>query len=446
MVFTASVMANVSLPNFFSSGMVLQRNSEVKLWGWGNPKEDIKITPSWNNQVYQTVTASTAQWVLTIPTPKEGGPYTISIKGYNEIILKDILIGEVWLCSGQSNMEMAVSWGIDNGEEEAQKANNPNIRFFAVPKISAAFPQNNLPGNWQNCTPETMRYNSAVAYFFAQRLQQDLGNIPIGLIISAWGGSPAEIWVPESIILKDDVLLKAAQKLAPSEYSPVEPGSAFNAMINPLIGYKMAGVIWYQGESNVGSTVYEKTFATLIQTWRELWKDSFPFYYAQIAPFQSGENHFCGVEIRNAQRKVLQLPNTAMVVTSDISTIDDIHPKNKKAVGVRLANLALVNIYKTTSVIASGPLFRSVMTKKGKLVLNFDFAKGLKFKGNSNQFEIAGKDGIYYPAQAKIVKETIELQSEQVEHPQKVRFAWGNTAQSNLFNEADLPASSFESE
>ena len=135
-----------------------------------------------------------------------------------------------------------------------------------------------------------------------------------------------------------------------------------------------------------------------------------------------------------------------MVVTSDISTIDDIHPKNKKAVGVRLANLALVNIYKTTSVIASGPLFRSVMTKKGKLVLNFDFAKGLKFKGNSNQFEIAGKDGIYYPAQAKIVKETIELQSEQVEHPQKVRFAWGNTAQSNLFNEADLPASSFESE
>lgn len=444
--FNSSVFANVSLPDFFADGMILQRNAEVKIWGWGNPKEEIVVTPSWNGKVYRTVTSRTAKWELRIPTPKEGGPYTINIKGYDEITLKDILIGEVWLCSGQSNMEMAVSWGIENGEEEAKMANYPNIRFFNIPKTSAAFPQNNLLGTWQKCTPDTMRYNSAIAYFFAKRLQQDLSNVPVGLIISAWGGTPAEVWIPADVIQKDEVLLQASQKLTPSEYGPIEPGSTFNAMINPLIGYNIAGVIWYQGESNVGSTVYDQTLATLISSWRELWKETFPFYYVQIAPFKSGENNFCGVEIRNAQRKVLQLPGTAMVVTSDISTIDDVHPKDKKSVGVRLANLALVNIYKTSSIIANGPLFKSKLIQKGKLTLFFDYAEGLKFKGNMNQFEIAGEDNIYYPAKAKIVKQTIELESVKVPSPQKVRFAWGNTVQSNLFNMADLPASSFTSE
>lgn len=440
-------MANVTLPNFFSDGMVLQRNTEVKIWGWGNPKEEIKVIPSWNSTVYQTITKNTANWEISIPTPKEGGPYTITINGYNEIILKDILIGEVWLCSGQSNMEMAVTWGIKNGEEEAQKANNPTIRYFAVPKASATSPQNNVLGSWQHCTPETMRYNSAVAYFFAQRLQQELKNVPIGLMISAWGGTPAEIWIPEKSVQDSEALSNASQKLAPSEYGPIEPGRAFNAMINPLVGYKIAGVIWYQGESNVGSTVYEETFGTLIKVWRNLWKGQFPFYYAQIAPFVCGENNFSSVIIRNAQRKVLHLPNTGMVVTSDISTTDDVHPKDKKPVGVRLANLALANVYKTTSALASGPLFKTFKVEKHKLTVVFEYAEGLYFKDHQiNQFEIAAKDGIFYPADAKIIKDTIELHSSKVSNPDKVRFAWGNTAQSNLFNKANLPASSFISE
>ena len=269
--------ANVTLPNIFGDNMVLQRNSEVKIWGWGNPKEEIKLVSSWNNQEYSTVASNQAKWELTIKTPEAGGPFTISIKGYNEVILKNILIGEVWLCSGQSNMEMSASWGIDNGDEEVKNAADPNIRFFTVPKLTAASPQNNLLGNWTESTPETMKYFSAVGYFFAKRLREDLKNVPIGLISSNWGGTPAEIWMPEEVINSDPILLENAKKLNEQEYGPHQPGRAYNAMIHPIAGFKIAGTLWYQGESNVGSLVYDKTLGALITSWRKEWKEnSFP--------------------------------------------------------------------------------------------------------------------------------------------------------------------------
>ena len=336
-------MANISLPNIFSDNMVLQRNSDVKIWGWANPKEEVKITPSWNNQEFKTVANSYAYWEITIPTPKEGGPFSIVFKGYNELVLKNILIGEVWLCSGQSNMEMSASWGIENGDEEVKNATNSNIRFFTVPKLTATTPQNNFSGNWVESSPETMKNFSSVAYFFAKRVQEDLKNVPIGLISSNWGGTSAEVWMPETVFKKDPELLKATADYKPNEYCPVEPTLTFNAMINPLVGFKIAGTIWYQGESNVGSVIYDKTFSTLISSWRTLWNDEFPFYFVQIAPYQYGENHFGGAEVRDFQRRTLQLSKTGMAITSDISPIDDIHPKNKKSVGIRLANLALAN-------------------------------------------------------------------------------------------------------
>ncbi|MBS7233135.1 sialate O-acetylesterase [Flavobacterium psychroterrae] len=448
LMISSTMMANVTLPNIFGDNMVLQRNSEVKIWGWANPKEEIKLISSWNNQEYKVVANNQAKWELYIKTPEAGGPYTISIKGYNEVVLKNILIGEVWVCSGQSNMEMSVSWGIDNGEEEMKNATNPNIRFFTVPKLTATSPQNNLLGNWAESTPETMKNFSAIGYFFAKRLQEDLKNVPIGLISSNWGGTPAEIWMPEEVVQNDPVLLENAKKLNEQEYGPRQPGRAYNAMIYPFVGFKIAGTLWYQGESNVGSLVYDKTLSALITSWRKAWNDEFPFYFVQIAPYKTGSNNFSNVTVRDSQRKILkEVPKAGMVVISDISDTIDIHPKNKKDVGIRLANLALAETYKFNLGLVNSPLFKGLKIDKNKAIVSFDYSDGLYFKNKtSNQFELAGADGIFYPAEASLKNNQLILVSKKVAAPAKVRFAWGNTIQSDLFNKANLPASCFIAE
>ena len=448
LIFSNTASANVTLPNIFSDNMVLQRNSEVTFWGFANPQEEVVITPSWNKETYKIKASNQAKWEIVIPTPKEGGPYTITIKGYNEIFLKNILIGEVWICSGQSNMEMNASWGIENGDEAVKNALNPNIRFFLVPKLTATTPQNNISGTWTECSPETMKYFSAVGYFFGKRLQEELKNVPIGLISSNWGGTPAEIWMPEEVIQNDAVLLEAAKTRKEESYGPNQPGRAFNAMIYPLTKFKIAGALWYQGESNVGSTVYDKTLSGLITSWRKLWKYDFPFYFVQIAPYKYGEDHFSGAIIRDAQRKALQeVPNTGMVVTSDISPIDDIHPKDKKSVGIRLANLALANTYKANTALVNGPLYKGISIEKNKITATFDYAEGLYFKDKkADLFEVAGADNVFYKANAVIKNNTVVLQSDKVKAPVKVRYAWKNTDQATLFNKANLPASSFITE
>lgn len=441
-------MANVSLPAIFNDNMVLQRNSEVVIWGWGNPSEEIKIKPSWDNQEYTIKANNQARWEVKVKTTKEGGPYTISIKGYNEVVLKNILLGEVWLLSGQSNMEMSASWGIKNGDEEVQKANYPNIRFFTVPKLTAETPQNNLLGNWTECSPESMKYFSAVGYFFAKQLHTDLKDVPIGLISSNWGGTPAEIWIAEDVVNNDETLSSNAKKLNEQEYGPRMPGRAYNAMIYPLEKFKIAGALWYQGESNVGSSTYDQTLSALITSWRKAWKEDFPFYFVQIAPYKTGTNNYSNVTLRNSQRKVLnQVKNTGMVVISDVSDTIDIHPKDKKSVGIRLANLALKETYKTNSNLVNGPLYKSVKADKNKIVVDFDAAEGLHFLDRKDtQFEIAGADDVYFSAEATIKSNQVILTSKKVKEPVKVRFAWGNTIQSNLFNKANLPASCFISE
>jgi sialate O-acetylesterase len=448
LIFSNAASANVTLPNMFSDNMVLQRNSEVTIWGFANPQEEVVITPSWNNETYKVKASNQAKWELNIPTPKEGGPYTITIKGYNEIVLKNILIGEVWICSGQSNMEMNASWGIANGDEAVKNAVNPNIRLFLVPKLTATAPQNNISGTWTECSPETMKYFSAVGYFFGKRLQEELKNVPIGLISSNWGGTPAEIWMPEGVIQNDAVLLEAAKTRKEESYGPNQPGRAFNAMIYPLTKFKIAGALWYQGESNVGSAVYDKTLSGLITSWRQLWKYDFPFYYVQIAPYKYGEDHFGGSVIRDAQRKVLQeVPSTGMVVTSDISPTDDIHPKDKKSVGIRLANLALANTYKTNTALVNGPLYKGIKIEMNKITVTFDYTEGLYFKDKkADLFEVAGADNVFYKANAVIKNNTVVLQSDKVKAPVKVRYAWKNTDQATLFNKANLPASSFITE
>lgn len=447
-LFSVSALANVSLPSFFSDNMVLQRNSKVKIWGWASPFEEITIKPGWTTEEYKVMPTTDAYWEVKIKTPEAGGPYTISFKGYNEVLLKNVMLGEVWFCSGQSNMEWTPNQGIDNAEAEIANANYPNIRFFAAPKLSAPYPQINVPGNWKVCTPETMRYFSAIGYFFAERLQKELKNIPIGIINSSWGGSPAEVWIPEAFIAKYPVIAAAAAALKPVEWSPVKGGRTYNAMIYPFVGYKVKGMLWYQGESNVGSEVYDKTLGGLIQSWREAWKDDFPFYFVQIAPYKYDGGDYQGVTIRDAQRKVLQaVPNTGMVAINDISTTEDIHPRNKRPVADRLANLVLHDVYGLDKGIVNGPLYKSLKADNNKLTVYFDNAQGLHFKGKaSTQFEIAGSDGVFHTAQAKIVKNTIVLTSKEVSKPVHARYAWHNTATADVFNNAALPMSSFKSE
>jgi len=442
--------ANVVLPSFFSDNMVLQRNAPVKLWGWSHPNEEITVTTGWDNKEYKIKGSNQATWSLNVQTPGAGGPYTIKFKGYNEVTLNNVMLGEVWLCSGQSNMEWTPNAGITGGEAEIAKANYPDIRFFTVPKLTAKFPQQNLPGNWQACSPETMKHFSAIGYFFAQRLQQDLKGVAIGVINSSWGGTPAEIWFPEEAIAADPILSQAAAKLKPAEWGPHEPGRAWNAMVNPLAGYRIAGALWYQGESNVGSEVYNKTLAGLITSWRKAWSYDFPFYYVQIAPYNYDgyPDADWGVKVRDAQRRVLnEVPNTAMAVISDVGNLTDIHPRDKKPVGIRLANIALNKIYGTNKAVAESPLYKDFTVKGNKLTVHFNNAQGLHFAGKtSTLFEIAGADGKFYPASAKLEKDAVVVSSAQVSRPVKVRYGWKNAAVSDLFNSANLPASSFTSE
>jgi sialate O-acetylesterase len=359
-----SAFANLTLPDFFSSGMVLQQNASVKMWGSGKTSEPISVTTSWNQKKYISKVDVNGKWTMEIETPIYGGPYEIKISGYNEIVLKDILIGEVWVVSGQSNMEWSAASGIDNAEAEVQKANFPKLRLFTVNHATASSPQNNLSGDWKVCTPESMRNFSAIGYYFAKHIYENI-QVPVGIINTSWGGTPAEAWTPEESIKADAVLHKDALSLKEVPWGPVKTAVIYNAMLAPLAGLKIKGFLWYQGESNVSNAAhYDKLLNTLISSWRKAWAEELPFYYVQIAPYKYG-NPEEGVMLRNAQRMVESTSKTAMVTISDIGNIDDIHPKNKKDVGERLGNVALKNLYSAYKGDVSGPKLLLYESKKG---------------------------------------------------------------------------------
>jgi sialate O-acetylesterase len=444
--FLQAVNANVTLPEIFSDNMVLQQKSDIILWGWAKAGENIVIKADWMDQEVKVVTSVQGTWKVTIKTPAAGGPFNIRIKGRNEVILKNVLIGEVWLVSGQSNMEMSAEWGINNGEEEIKNANYPEIRLFTVSTSTSLYPQEHLAGRWVVCTPEEMKPFSAIGYFFARKLFKELG-VPVGIINSSWGGTPAESWMPEEATQKNDFLREAASKQKVVPWGPVEPARIYNAMINPLIPYRIAGVLWYQGEANtINAYAYKAMLSALITSWRIKWGYDFPFYFAQIAPYKYG-NPFEGVLVRDAERRALEVPNTGMAVLSDLCDTTDIHPKNKQDAALRLANIALNRYYGKFVGDDSGPLFKAMTVDKNKAIISFDHNAGLHATGDKlTYFEIAGEDKIFYPAEAKIKDGQVIVQSKKVKSPVAVRFAWKNTAVPNLFNGANLPASCFVSE
>lgn len=446
-IFAGCAKANVIVPAIFSDHMVLQQNTSITIWGWAKALEEVKITVSWDAaKEYKTVTDVSSSWSFTIETPKAGGPYQITIQGYNTIVIDDVLIGEVWLGSGQSNMEWTPAMKIDGGEEEKAKANYPEIRFFTVLPWAESTPQKHVAGKWVVCTPESMYHFSALMYFFGRELHSKL-TVPVGLICSAWGGSPAEAWMPEFVFERDNTLKQSANTLTPVRWSPVEPARLYNTMIYPLIPYTIKGALWYQGEANTGNAVhYQRTLTALITSWRASWGYEFPFYMVQIAPWSGyGPDNVSGAVVRDQQRKTMEsVSNTGLVVVSDIGNLEDIHPRNKVDVGKRLAAWALHHDY-GFNIAYSGPLYQYHEIKKDKVILYFKHSEGglVARGGELKEFEIYDGNK-WLPVPAKIKGTTVELAIKSAGMLKGIRFGYKNNSNPNLFNKAQLPASCFE--
>lgn len=434
----SSSNAPLRLHALFSDHMVLQRDASVPIWGWAEPGETVTVSPAWGDAVEGTASES-GRWSVSVRTPDAGGPSTMSVATSDTTItIQDIVFGEVWVGSGQSNMEMPLSgWPpndlIDGSETAIATANFPMIRMFTVERTVSLIPKDDVNGKWIVASLETVGEFSATAHFFAKALHAGL-DVPIGIIHSSWGGTPAEAWVPGFETVNEPVEQNS-------------PSMLFNGMIAPIVPYAMKGVIWYQGESNVGrGKQYETLFPTLIRSWRSQWGlGDFPFYYVQIAPFKYGESEPSpAAELREAQRLTLSLPNTGMVVTTDIGNPTNIHPANKKDVGERLALWALSRTY-GQELVYSGPLADRADFAGRQVVVHFQHVgSGLVAKnGPLTDFELAGADGVFHPAKAIISGETVVVTSIKVTQPVAIRFGWREAAQPNLFNKEGLPASSF---
>ncbi len=487
--------AQVTLPAIISDNMVLQQKVRVPIWGWSAPGE--KITVKFAGQSKIDTADTRGRWNINLEPIQAGGPFEMTISGGNTIKLHNILIGEVWICSGQSNMEWPVSLA-ENAEQEILKSAFSNIRLFKVKKEAATKPMNNCSGLWLPCEPSSVSGFSAVGYFFGRELDKQL-NLPIGLIDASWGASLAEAWIkhdaltenPEfkpildrynqalqkynnfkdlldSWLLYEEIQIKKWYRSVeaaknenleppPSPSIPSAPprqhlpSGLYNGMISPLIPFAIRGTIWYQGESNAERAYqYRNLFPTLIHNWRKDWKQGdFPFYYVQIAPFRlSFYEPKSAAELREAQLLALSVPNTGMAVTIDIGNPDDIHPRNKQEVGRRLASWALAKTYKMDSIVCSGPLYKSMNIENNNSRLFFDHVgSGLMAKhGRLTQFTIAGKDRKFVEAKAVIDSNTVLVSSELVSKPVAVRYAWSNSPEASLFNKEGLPASPFRTD
>jgi len=434
-----------------SSNMILQQTSQAALWGWADPSERFTITCSWKTTADSVTAFNSGKWKAKITTPAAGGPYTITIKGRsNSIVLENILIGEVWVCSGQSNMEMNNTKQI---QDELPNSKNDNIRFFTVAKKTSTYPQDHADGQWVSCNEETLRRFSAAGYFFGKKLNTDL-NVPIGLIQSAWSGTPVELWEPTEVIDSDPVMKEAATKIKDVTYRPNKPGLIYNAMIYPISNYTIAGIIWYQGEGNTPRAyAYEKMFTGMIGAWRKQFEQDFPFYYVQIAPYASYETPYEAALLMEQQTRSLSYPKTGMVVITDlVDNIKSQHPLNKSDVGLRLANIALAETYKKNIPAPAylNPKYKSMEVSKGKINLYFDNApNGFMIKGNEKQpteFLIAGSDQNFLTADVEIKRDRIVVSNKQIPNPVAVRFSFSNISMSNVFNKEGLPIIPFRTD
>lgn len=491
-----SVSAEVTLPKIFGSNMVLQRDREVPIWGWANPGEEVTVTIGGDSA---TVTAGDdKRWQVHLPAFGAGGPHKVTVSGSNKITFDNVLFGEVWVCSGQSNMQWPVDASVDPDLEKLT-AKFPNIRLITVPQVGTQEPQNDFGGEgWQECSPETVGSFSAVGYYFGRQLHQTL-NVPIGLIDNSWGGSACEAWVPRDVLKADERYAELLQRWRDTEKTydhekamatyqakraawqeavkkakengkPVpsapraprnplagqhRPANLYNGVLKPIIGYGIRGTIWYQGESNSGRAYqYRHLFPLMIQQWRDEWKQGdFPFYFVQLADYmdESPEpQDSAWAELREAQTMTLdKLPSTGQAVITDLGEAHDIHPKDKQNVAKRLARWALAKDY-GIDIAYRSPEYKSHEVQGKKIVVTLDHVGG-----GLDTFDIrvpvglavAGEDKVFKRAKGRIVgKDKIEVWSDDVASPVAVRYAWANNPVCNLQSREGLPVTPFRSD
>ncbi|MDC0274323.1 MAG: sialate O-acetylesterase [Planctomycetaceae bacterium] len=489
-----SAHADVKLPSIFGDHMVLQREIPCKIWGWADAGE--KVTVKIGEQSHSATADKDGYWRLNLKPLKAGGPHQLTIKGNNEVTFEDVLVGEVWVCSGQSNMAWPVSSANDS-DLEALTAKYPNIRLISVPQVGTQEPQSDFHGAWTHCTPETVKGFSAVGYFFGRQLHQTL-DVPIGLIDNAWGGSAAEAWIPNEVLAADgkynDLLenwattaknfdwdavqatyqekLKKwqdASKTAKEAGKPLpnrpraprnpltgnhRPANIYNGVLKPTIGYGIRGAIWYQGESNAGRAYqYRDLFPLMITQWRQEWGiGDFPFYWVQLADYRDESpepQESAWAELREAQTMTLSLPNSGEAVITDLGEAHDIHPRDKQNVAKRLARWALANDY-GIEVPFRSPQYKSMEKNGSRIVLTFDHIGGGLDTFDVRQpvgFAIAGEDKQFQWATARLVgKNQIEVWSEDVPNPVSVRYGWADNPVTNVQNVHGLKLTPFRTD
>jgi sialate O-acetylesterase len=426
----------------FSDGAVLQQGISVPVWGTASDYE--KVTVKFQDQKVST-TAKNGRWMVRLKPLKAGGPFTMTISGENTIEVKNVLVGEVWVCGGQSNMAWPLTRS-ENSEAAIASSKDTMLRLFSVPH--ADLPPAELKASWVECGPDTVAGFSAVGYFFGRDLRKAL-KVPVGLINTAVGGTPAEAWTCRRALSSNPELSGIIEQ---ARSGKGRPGCLYNGMIAPILPFAIKGVIWYQGESNAARAYqYQTLFSAMIRCWREGWgQGDFPFLFVQLAPFRPNLAEGTWAELREAQRLTAsRVPNTAMAVITDVGDEKDIHPVKKEPVGARLA-LAARSVAYGHKVVSSGPSYKAMKVVDGKAVLKFECrGSGLtspEEKGKVLGFEICGEDGKFVPAQAEIKKCGVIVWSPEVPKPVAVRYGWSNCPTASLFNKEGLPASPFRTD
>lgn len=461
-----SLKGEIVFPAFISEGMVLQQQSQVSLWGKIIDGEEavagkrIKVVTSWDGKEYETVSDHFGRWRVAVETPHAGGPFSISFSGDEDsVTLHDILIGEVWLCSGQSNMEMPMkgfkNQPVENSNMDILKSGNPNLRLFTVKRNSSLDLLDDVTGEWSTASPASVKEFSATGYYFGRLLQEVL-DVPVGLICASWGGSWLEAWMDKDM-LKPFSSVRLPVTEADVKDKNRTPTMLYNAMIAPMVGFGMRGVIWYQGESNYDRhKEYADLFKAMVAGWRSRWNQGdFPFYYCQIAPYDyalvtgKGEEVINSAFLREAQWKAEEeIVNSGMVVLLDAGLEKCIHPSNKRLPGERLALQALVKTYRMESVTADPPRYKSMEVKGDTVILSFDRAPMWVTSYNKplKNFTVAGSDKQFHKAEAWINRSKVYVKSSEVKVPVAVRYAFDNYVEGDLFGTEGLPVSSFRTD
>lgn len=447
--------AKVTLPKLFADGMVMQRESNANLWGTAKTSATVKITTSWDNKTYVTKTDGNGSWKASVKTPAAGGPYSITFSDGEKTTLNNILIGEVWICSGQSNMEMPMkgykNQPIANATEDILHSTDSQLRLFTVKRNSQFAPVDTVSGKWSEATPASVREFSATAYYFGRELRRIL-NVPVGLIVTAWGGSACEAWMTADWLKAfPDAKIPASPEDIKSKNRT--PTVLYNGMLHPLIGYTMRGVIWYQGEDNVTRyATYADMLTALIKGWRTEWKQGdFPFYFCQIAPYDYKLiNYTVNSAFLREQQSKAELMNTncGMAVLMDAGLEFGIHPRKKSIAGMRLALLALDKTYGMKGITSESAYYKDVTFKNDTAVVSFERAGMWVYGANgykSDLFEVAGEDRVFHPAKAWIERSKVYVKSDSVSRPVAVRYAFKDWADGDLFCDG-LPVSSFRTD